>query len=422
MLATAAKLAGAAKVMVTARFFGAGDQLDAFVIAFLLPAFFTDIVAGSFGASFVPAFIRVRTERGEAAARMFVRNGLALLLAEMLAVTAILAAIGWWILPWLGSSFSGDKLKLTYSLFVILILWMPMSAFIAVWRSVLHAHNAFALAAAIPLTTPLATIALLYTATGRWGIYVLCWGTLAGVAAEALLLTWAVRSLGMPVLPAWRGWTPEMSAIRGQYVPLLAGSMLTALSPLIDQAVAASLGSGTVSALAYGTKLASVLAALGATAIATAILPEFSRLAAARDWSHLRHTVRVHFAVIALVSAPLVAVAAWLSGPIVHTFFEGGAFDASAGKIVTTVQQWSLLQVPFAILFVVLGRLTVAVSETTVLIHAALITVLATLAGDLFLARWAGIAGIPMAGVLAHALALAGLVYGLNRRQPRLFR
>jgi hypothetical protein len=38
------------------------------------------------------------------------------------------------------------------------------------------------------------------------------------------------------------------------------------------------------------------------------------------------------------------------------------------------------------------------------------------------LARWAGIAGIPMAGVLAHALALAGLVYGLNRRQPRLFR
>ncbi len=45
VLATGAKLAGAAKVMVTARYFGAGDQLDAFVIAFLLPAFFTDIVA-----------------------------------------------------------------------------------------------------------------------------------------------------------------------------------------------------------------------------------------------------------------------------------------------------------------------------------------------------------------------------------------
>ena len=89
VLATAAKLAGAAKVMVTARYFGAGDQLDAFVIAFLLPAFFTDIVAGSFGASFIPAFIRVRSDQGDAAARMFARTGLALVLGAMLAVSVV---------------------------------------------------------------------------------------------------------------------------------------------------------------------------------------------------------------------------------------------------------------------------------------------------------------------------------------------
>ena len=422
VLATAAKLAGAAKVMVTARYFGAGDQLDAFVIAFLLPAFFTDIVAGSFGASFVPAFIRVRSDQGEAAARMFARTGLALVLGAMIAVTILLAAGGRWILPLLGSSFSNDKLSFTIGLFLILILWMPLSACIAVWRSILHAHDAFALVAAVPLTTPLATIAFLFAATPRWGIYVLCWGTLAGVVLETVILGVAARRLGIPILPAWRGWTPEMSAVRGQYIPLLAGSMLTALSPLIDQAVAGSLGSGTVSALAYGTKLAAVLAALGATAIATAILPEFSRLAAAQDWSHLRHTVRVHFAVIALVSLPVIAATAWLSSPIVRTFYEGGAFDASATLVVTSVQQWALLQVPFAILFVVAGRLAVAVSETSVLIRAALITVIATLAGDLLLARWFGIAGIPMAGLLAHALALLGLLYGLYRREPRLFR
>jgi putative peptidoglycan lipid II flippase len=422
VLATAAKLGGAAKVMVTARYFGAGDQLDAFVIAFLLPAFFTEIVAGSFGASFVPAFIRVRSNQGEAAARLFARTGLALVLGAMLMVTLLLAAGGRWLLPLLGSSFSADKLKITISLFLALILWLPMSACIAVWRSVLHGHNAFALAAAIPLATPLATIALLYTSTNRWGVYVLCWGTLTGVVIEMLILGSAMRRLGIPILPAWRGWTPDMSAIRRQYIPLLAGSMLTALSPLIDQAVAGSLGSGSVSALAYGTKLASVLAALGATAIATAILPEFSRLAAQQDWSHLRHTARVHFGVIVLLSLPVIAVTTWLSGPIVRTFFEGGAFDASATRIVTIVQKWALLQVPFAILFVVAGRLALAVSETGVLIRAALITVIVTVAGDVLLARWIGIAGIPLAGVVAHALALAGLLYLLYLREPRLFR
>jgi putative peptidoglycan lipid II flippase len=422
VLATAAKLAGAAKVVVTARYFGAGDQLDAFVIAFLLPAFFTDIVAGSFGASFVPAFIRVRSNQGEAAARLFARTGLALVLGAMLAVSVLLALGGRWLLPLLGSSFSAEKLRITTSLFLALILWIPMSGCIATWRAVLNAHNTFALAAAAPLSTPLATIAFLYAGANRWNVYTLCWGTLAGVAVETLLLGWGVRRLGVPILPAWRGWTPEMSAIRGQYIPLLAGSMFAALCPLIDQAVAGSLGSGSVSALAYGTKLGSVLAAISATAIATAVLPEFSRLAAQRDWSHLRHTVRVHSAVIAVLAWPAVALIIWLSAPIVRTFYEGGAFDSSATRVVTSVQQFALLQVPFAILLVVAGRLAVAVSATAVMIRASLITVAATAVGDVLLARAMGIAGIPLAGALSHAIALASLVYFLYRREPRLFR
>jgi len=422
VLATAAKLAGAAKVMVTARFFGAGDQLDAFVIAFLLPAFFTDIVAGSFGASFVPAFIRVRSNQGEAAARVFARTGLALVLSAMLAVSVLLAIGGRWVLPLLGSSFSAEKLQITTTLFLALILWIPMGACIATWRAVLNAHNAFALAAAAPLTTPLATIAFMYAGANRWSVYSLCWGTLAGVTVETLLLGWGVRRLGIPILPAWLGWTPEMSAIRAQYVPLLAGSMFAALCPLIDQAVAGSLGSGSVSALAYGTKLGSVLAAISATAIATAVLPEFSRLAALHDWSHLRHTVRVHSAVIAVVALPAVAAIVWLSAAIVRTFYQGGAFDASAAHVVTSVQQFALLQVPFTILLVVAGRLAVAVSATAVMIRASLITVAATVVGDLVLARTMGIAGIPLAGAAAHAVALASLVYFLYRREPRLFR
>jgi len=422
VLATAAKLAGAAKIMVTARYFGAGDQLDAFVIAFLLPAFFTDIVAGSFGASFVPAFIRVRSDQGDAAARIFARTGLALVLGAMLVVSLSLAAGGSWILPLLGSSFSAEKLRITTSLFLALILWLPMSACIAVWRAVLNAHNAFALAAAAPLTTPVITIAFLYAGADRWNVYTLCWGTLVGVAMETVLLGWGVRRLGIPILPAWRGWTPEMSAIRRQYVPLLAGTLFAALCPLIDQGVAGSLGSGSVSALAYGTKLATVLAAISATAVATAILPEFSRLVAQRDWSHLRHTVRVHSAVIAALALPSAAAIIWLSGPIVRMFYEGGAFGPSATLMVTKVQQFALLQVPFAILFVLAARLAVAISATVVMIRASLLSVAATGVGDLILSRTLGIAGIPLAGAFAHAIALASLVYFLYRREPRLFR
>jgi len=245
---------------------------------------------------------------------------------------------------------------------------------------------------------------------------------LAGVIVETLLLGWGVHRLGIPVVPAWRGWTPEMSGIRRQYIPLLIGTLFAALCPLIDQAVAGSLGSGSVSALAYGTKVASVLAAIAATALATAVLPEFSRQAADDDWSHLRHTVRVHFTVMVLIAIPAVTAMMALSAFIVRTFFEGGAFSATATQAVTSVQQYALLRAPFAVLLVVAGRLAIAISATSLLIRASLITVAATAVGDLVLVRTMGITGIPVAGALAHALAFASLVYFLYRREPRLFR
>jgi putative peptidoglycan lipid II flippase len=132
--------------------------------------------------------------------------------------------------------------------------------------------------------------------------------------------------------------------------------------------------------------------------------------------------VRVHSAVITLLGLPVVATIIWLSAPIVRTFFEGGAFDSSATRVVTSVQQFALLQVPFAILVVVVGRLAVAVSATAVIIRSSLITVAATVVGDLVLARAMGVAGIPLAGALAHAIALASLVGLLYRHEPRLFR
>jgi peptidoglycan biosynthesis protein MviN/MurJ (putative lipid II flippase) len=56
------------------------------------------------------------------------------------------------------------------------------------------------------------------------------------------------------------------------------------------------------------------------------------------------------------------------------------------------------------------------------MIRASLIAVAATAVGDLVLARAMGIAGIPLAGALANAIALASLVWLLYRREPRLFR
>src|SRR5712692_8190411 len=80
------KVAGAAKVIVTARFFGTADALDAFLIAFLIPAFVADVAAGSLSPSLIPTFIEVRDKSSRAVAERLYSSVLA-------ASTALLALL-----------------------------------------------------------------------------------------------------------------------------------------------------------------------------------------------------------------------------------------------------------------------------------------------------------------------------------------
>src|SRR4051812_45837618 len=86
------KLAATWKDLVVAYQFGIGDTLDAFLIAFALPSFAINVVAGSFNAALVPTFIQVREHEGwEAAQRLF--SNIMVWSAILLIVVAALLAL-----------------------------------------------------------------------------------------------------------------------------------------------------------------------------------------------------------------------------------------------------------------------------------------------------------------------------------------
>jgi hypothetical protein len=57
------KLASMLKEMLVAASFGTGDELDAFVIALMVPTYIINVVAGSFNAALIPVHIDVRSHR-----------------------------------------------------------------------------------------------------------------------------------------------------------------------------------------------------------------------------------------------------------------------------------------------------------------------------------------------------------------------
>jgi putative peptidoglycan lipid II flippase len=415
-----AKLAGAAKVIVTARYFGTGDELDAFLIAFLLPAFFADVVAGCLTPSILPVLVRLRSSQNGAGLSRVAHTSLTLGIVVMTIVGAVLAACGQYVLPALASSFTPAKLRLTTELLWSLLFWLPVSACIATWRAILNTCESFAVPAAAPATTPILTMIALWACAPRYGIYALSIGTLAGALSEAAILAWAVRRRGYPITPGWDGWTPEISSVWAQYLPLVAGALISSSCVIVDQAVAAGLGKGSVSALVYGNRFVSVLVAVAATAVGTAALPVFSDLAAKGDWLRLRKSAATYVGIAFAASVPLaLGLIAW-SEPLIRAFLQRGAFNAQATTVVAGIQRFALLQLPFALALALVARLAAALQASSVLARVAVVGFVANVIGDILFARWIGIAGIALATAVVQAISLITVVILLLRREWRL--
>jgi putative peptidoglycan lipid II flippase len=412
------KIAGAAKVIFSARAFGVGDSVDAYFIAFLLAAFFGDTLAGSLNSALVPTFIEVREKEGRGAAQRLYQNAMAGAVLLLAVVACILFATAPWTMRPFASHFDDAKFALTCSLFRIMLPAMPIAAMASVWRSVLNSEGRFALPAMVPGATPAISIVFLLLYARTWGVYALAAGTLVGAGLEAALLAAMMLHRGFPILPRWSGRTAALSQVLAQYWPVVAGVVLLGGAPLIDQAIAAMLGSGSVSALQYGTRVTVVLLAVGPNAVATAILPHFSTLIVTRDSSELWHSLRNYAAIILAVTIPVIAVLVAISQPLVRVLFQHGQFDDSATAVVTSIQRYSLLQIPAAMVMALVVRLIASMKVNQLLFRAAILFGVLNLSLDLLLIRWMGISGIALSTAIVQLVTVIYLIWLMRKRLP----
>jgi putative peptidoglycan lipid II flippase len=254
-----------------------------------------------------------------------------------------------------------------------------------------------------------------------WGIRALALGAVGGSVLEAAILAWHMRRLGFSLTPRWKGWTPAMIDLMRQYGSVVVGAALMSSALLVDQAMAAMLGSGSVAALNYGGKVVSFLLVVGSTALGTAALPHFSRLVAASDWPAIRRTLRGSIGLILCVGVPLAALTMWLSRPLVQAIFLRGAFTSTDVETVSRVQVLLLLQVPFYLIGILLVRLISSLQANSILLWGCVVNFALNIVLNYVLMQWLQVAGIALATsiVMMVSSGYLGLMLMrvLNRRE-----
>ena len=432
------RITGLVRETLTAAYFGAGSQTDAFFVAFRLPNLLRRLFAeGAFSQAFVPVLGKIKAEEGSAQAQLLARR-CAVLMTAILALVSLVAIIGAPILVWMMSGgFGGDRQ--TFDLSVMLTRWMfpyiLMISLVALASGVLNTWSKFKAPAFAPVLLNLSFIgsAILLSPYLEEPIWALAIAVIAGGIAQLVLMVVALRRIlarrnpdpwiGASASPPRNDWSiraawrdPSVRRILILMVPATLAVSVAQISLIINTHIAARLEAGSVSWLSFADRLMEFPTALLGVALGTVLLPSLTKANSERNQEEVSRLIDWGLRLVVILSVPAAAGLAVLSVPLTAVLFHYGQFDHQDLTMTAQAMVGYAVGLVGLIAIKVLAPGFYAQQEVRTPVKIAMFAlVLTQLLNTVFVPMFAH-AGLALATSLA-ASANAGLLYwGLRRK------
>lgn len=419
------RVTGFARDILMAAVVGAGPLMDAFAVAFRLPNHFRAIFGeGAFANAFVPAYTRVRTLGGEAAADLFHGRVLTLLLIVQALLLAIALVWTSGLVQLLAPGFVGKEsvFALTVDLTRITFPYLFCMTLVTLWADALAAVKRFTAAAAAPILLNLTMIAALLLA--GWftsSAHAAAWGVFTAGLLELALLFVAARRAGVIAAPKKPVLDTDVRAFFRAFGPAVIGSAGVQIALLADTIIVSFLPTGSASSLYYADRLYQLPIGVIGVAAGTVLLPEMSGLIAKGDpvGAHRAQNRAIGFTLF--LTAPFVAAFLAIPDLIVAAMFQRGAFNAEAGMAAASVLGAYTLGLPAVVLIRSAVASFTARGDTKTPLWASLTAIGCNLALKLVLWKPLGATGLALAtavGAWINLIILMVLAARTGKAEP----
>jgi putative peptidoglycan lipid II flippase len=324
-----------ARETLLATYFGAGDAMDAYYVAFRIPNLFRDLFAeGAMNAAFVPTFTRRLTEDGRESAWRLGNN----ILNALLTVTAAVVVLGLLLAVPLVRLYAGDyasvpgKLELTTLLARVMLPFLTPLALAAVAMGMLNSLHHYFIPSLSPAMFNVVIIACVVglvpvmAVLGQPAVMALAIGVVLGGVGQVVVQWPSLRREGFRYRPAINFRDPDLHRVLLLMGPGVIGVAATQVNLLVATRLATSQGTGAASWLGYAFRLIYLPIGLFGVSVGTAVLPAVSRHAVTGDRDGVRNTLSRGIRLMLMMNVPATAGLMVLATPIVRLLFEHGRF------------------------------------------------------------------------------------------------
>lgn len=412
---------GLIRDIVVAAFFGAGWIYDAFLVAFRIPNLLRRIIGeGSLTVSFVPVFTEYLQKKSKNEA--FELANIAFTLLSIILV--IISLLGVLFSPIIVAMTAPDFLKTPdqFALAVILNRFMfPYIFFmslVALCMGILNSFRHFAAPALSPVILNISMIlaTLILHDYFSQPIFALAVGVMIGGVLQ-LAMQWPfLVKFGVKFKFKLNLHHPGIKKIAILIFPAMLAAAVNTINVIVGQILASFLPKGSISYLYYADRIMELPLGIFAIAIGTAILPSFSRHAAAGNIDELKSSISFSLRLMLFVTIPAMIAMMALHLPIISVLFQRGAFDGKASILTSQALFYYALGLwAFSVIRVIIPAFF-SLQDSKWPLKAALITLVVNFLASLVLMQFLKHSGIALANSLAATVNVIILSVVLKKR------
>ena len=351
----ASRVAGLAREIVAASYFGTSGAASAFTIAFQVPNLVRGLFAdAALSAAFVPVFTEY-LEKGKRREALLLASTLFWIILLVLgAVSALFILIAPYVIPALigGQHFTQELIDLTVGLSRVLFPIVVLLGLNGLLAGVLNAHHHFTIPAIAPLVWNIVIIVALVVLRpafdGQNEIYAYAIGVLIGTLVQLLMVIPALRGIDFRLqrVMQWRG--PAVRRVFTLMLPVTIGLGVINIDLLINSLVGALISDAAPRAIDAAFRIYMLPQGLFSVALATVLFPAVSRLVARGDTPGVRALLGTGTRQNLLLLIPASVATMVLATPITRLLYEYGKFGPASTDLVSTALFWFSFSLPFA--------------------------------------------------------------------------
>ncbi|OGL42308.1 MAG: murein biosynthesis integral membrane protein MurJ [Candidatus Schekmanbacteria bacterium GWA2_38_11] len=417
------RLAGFAREIIMANYFGLSPARGAFTVAYKIPNLLRTLIADTaISAAFIPVFTELITKENKEEAFKIA----SIMIGITTIVLSVLTVLSMVFMPYIiiisAPGFTSDKalFDLTVSLSRIIFPTVIFLGITGVITGMLHSFQHFTIPALAPVLWNIVIIAVLVLYQQRLGIYSAAWGILIATVVQLAIQFLHLRGREGKLFLSISFRNPYIKEMLKLIIPVSLSLGIINFNVFVDTIFASYLGPNRLAAIDSAFRIFHLPMGIFAITIGTVLFPLFSTLIAKKDFANFKPTLMNGISQIFFITVPVSAMFIVLSRQIVKIIYQRGQFGSEDTSLVAWALVFFSFGIPFASANTLVNRGFYSLKKNWIPLYVGGINLISNAVLDWLLMKPFSHGGICFSTSLVSAFNFIALIYLIQREVGKI--